>query len=83
GWYYWYGHIKNPTVSNGDKVKAGDKLAVIGQSACADDTDPHLHIDRGTPKGEYGGSECCRDPDFVPLLDKIYEDSTRGGGRRS
>ncbi len=80
GWYYWYGHIKNPTIHNGDKVKAGDKIAVIGQSACADDTPSHLHIDRGSPKGEYGGSECCRDPAFIPLLDKIYEDAVRGRG---
>lgn len=78
GWQYWYGHIKNPAVKNGDKVKAGDRLADIGQSACADDTPPHLHIDRGTPKGEPGGSECCRDPAFVPLLDKIYEGASKG-----
>lgn len=77
GWQYWYGHVKNPNVSNGDKVKAGDKLAVIGQSACADGTPPHLHIDRGTPKGSQGGNICCRDPGFVPLLDRIYEEVSK------
>lgn len=82
GWKYWYGHIKDPKVSNGEEVKAGQKLAVIGQSACADDTPPHLHIDRGSPKGSLGGNECCRDPGFVPLLNKIYKDAQQGGRKQ-
>lgn len=73
GWNYWYGHIMNVTVSNGSKVKAGQKIAEIGPSECADDTPPHLHIDRGSPKGSVGGMKCCRDPGFIPLLNKIFE----------
>jgi biotin carboxyl carrier protein len=73
GWHYWYGHIMNVTVKNGDKVKAGQKIAEIGPERCADDTPPHLHIDRGSPKGSAGGSEDRRDPGFIPLLNKIYE----------
>ena len=75
GYQYWYGHIKGVTVDNGEEVKAGQKIAVIGQSSCADHTPPHLHIDRGSPKGHYGGSMSNRDPAFIPLLDKIYEES--------
>jgi Phage tail lysozyme/Peptidase family M23 len=75
GWAYWYGHIKNATVSNGDTVKAGEQLAVVGQTRCADDTPPHLHIDRGFPKGTLGGSQGSRDPSFIPLLNKIYTDT--------
>lgn len=81
GWKYWYGHVRAPKVANGQKVKAGQQLAVIGQSACADDTPPHLHIDRGSPKGSLGGSECCRDPGFIPLLNKIYKDAQSQGGK--
>ncbi len=75
GWAYWYGHIKNVTVNNGGTVTAGQQIAVIGQSACADHTPPHLHIDRGSPKGKLGGSVCCRDPGFIPLLNQIYADT--------
>jgi arabinan endo-1,5-alpha-L-arabinosidase len=74
GWVYWYGHIQSPAVSaNESNIKAGQKLAVVGASKCAKNTAPHLHIDRGAPKGRTGGEDCCRDPDFVNVLDKIFE----------
>lgn len=73
GWWYWYGHSSSPTVQNGSTVTAGQQIAVVGRSACADNTDPHLHIDRGTPKGHYGGSVCCRDPGFIPLMNEIHD----------
>ena len=74
GWVYWYGHIQSPAVSADQKnIKAGQKVAVVGESKCAKNTAPHLHIDRGAPKGRTGGEDCCRDPDFVNVLDKIFE----------
>lgn len=76
GWDYWYGHIRGVSVNNGEKVKAGQQIAEIGQSACADNTPPHLHIDRGSPKGYSGGLACCRDSGFVPLLNKIWEETS-------
>lgn len=72
GWKYWYGHIKSPNVSDRERVRAGDTLALVGESKCAKGTSPHLHIDRGSPKGRTGGEDCCRDPDFVPLLNNIF-----------
>ncbi len=77
GWSYWYGHIKNVNVDDDDnnRVTAGQKIAEVGPTRCADDTPPHLHIDRGSPKGEFGGRQCCRDPGFIPLLNKIFEDT--------
>jgi hypothetical protein len=73
GWQYWYGHSTAPSVQNGSTVTAGQQIASVGKSHCADNTDPHLHIDRGSPKGHYGGSICCRDPGFIPLLNEIHE----------
>lgn len=75
GWTYWYGHVRKTNVKNGERVQAGQQISEIGQSRCADDTPPHLHIDRGSPKGRNGGSECCRDPEFVPLLNRIYKET--------
>ncbi len=73
GWWYWYGHSTSPTIENGSIVKAGQQIASVGPSVCADNTDPHLHIDRGSPKGHYGGSYSSRDPGFIPLLNEIHE----------
>ena len=75
GWKYWLGHIKSPVVSASKSVKAGDKLAVVGESKCAKGTAPHLHIDRGGPqKGTPGGYDDQRSPTLIPLLDKLYEE---------
>jgi|GEM_PF-146927 len=73
GWWYWYGHTKKATIKQGSKVKAGQKIAEIGPSRCASDSPPHLHIDRGTPKGHYGGSEGSRDPSINELINKLWE----------
>ncbi len=75
GWKYWYGHIKSPVVSAGQKVKAGQKIAVVAEERCAKDTPPHLHIDRGGPeKGTPGGYDGQRSPTLIPLLDKLFEE---------
>jgi hypothetical protein len=74
GWYYWYGHIENPTVRQGQEVEAGTVLAQVGDSVCATSEQTHLHIDRGAPKGERGGSDCCRDPGFIDLINTLYEE---------
>lgn len=75
GWKYWYGHIQHPVVTGNKKVKAGQKLAVVGISNCALDTAPHLHIDRGGPeKGVGGGYDCCRSPTLIPLLNSLFEE---------
>lgn len=79
GWWYWYGHSSAPSIQNGSTVSAGQQIAVVGKSHCADNTDPHLHIDRGSPKGHYGGSMCCRDSGFIPLLNQIHERMEDGG----
>lgn len=72
GWQYWYGHNTAPSVQNGAQVTAGQEIGKVGKRHCADKTDPHLHIDRGSPKGRGGGSVCCRDEGFVPLLNEIH-----------
>jgi hypothetical protein len=78
GFFYWYGHLKNPAVESGVEVDAGVKLAEVADEsygeACIGGT-PHLHIDRGcTIDGvaQGGGYDDCRDPDFIPLLSKLY-----------
>jgi len=73
GWWYWHGHIKEPKVQQGQEVEAGTQLAVVGERVCAKNTVPHLHIDRGSPKGEPGGYDCCRDPGIIDLINRLYE----------
>lgn len=81
GYYYWYGHLIDLAVNDGDRVVAGQQLGKVaewtpehtcnGTSGAA-----HLHIDRGCtidgePQG--GGRDECRDPDFIPFLSKLYD----------
>lgn len=73
GYWYWYGHIQQTSVNENQQVTAGQQLAVIGESKCAKDTSPHLHIDRGSPKGNEGGNECCRDRGIIPLINSLFE----------
>lgn len=74
GWKYWYGHIQKPTVSGNQKVKAGTKLAVVGETKCAKHTPTHLHIDRGDPKGFGGGYDDHRSGTIIPLLNSLFEE---------
>lgn len=80
GFYYWYGHLKNPTVQRNSKVTAGQQIAQIADARGFDTRcwggGPHLHIDRGcTIAGvpQTGGRDECRDPEFIPFLSKLYE----------
>lgn len=73
GWHYYYTHIRSPKFKSGDKVKAGQKIAEIGERKCTGNgSAPHLHIDRGSPKGRPGGSVCCRDVGFKDLINNLY-----------
>jgi hypothetical protein len=78
-YYYWYGHLQNPKFSAGQHVNAGDQIAEVGRNSlgsnCRGGRD-HLHIDRGCIRGgrpQTGGGKSCRDPAFVPLLQKMWE----------
>ena len=74
GYSYWYGHLaSNPSIRNGQRVRVGQQIGKVGPSICADRTAPHLHIDRGYPKGHGGGQTCCRDEGIIPLINKLYE----------
>jgi murein DD-endopeptidase MepM/ murein hydrolase activator NlpD len=71
---YYYAHFRKPIFDDGDPVKSGDKLGEIGERRCTGNYSyPHLHIDRGSPKGELGGYPCCRDPGLTPLINGLYE----------
>ena len=73
GWWYWYGHQQNTSVRDGQTVTAGQPITEIGERACTGNGSyPHLHIDRGSPKGHNGGSDCCRDQGFVDLINQLY-----------
>lgn len=80
GYYYWHGHLKNPTISVGQHVAAGTKIAEVADNRNFDGScyggGPHLHIDRGcviNGRPQEGGRDACRDPDFIPFLSKLYE----------
>jgi hypothetical protein len=75
GYVYWYGHLaKDTSIKKGQRYKAGEQIGKVGNTKCADNTAPHLHIDRGYPKGALGGSECCRDQGIIPLINRLYEE---------
>lgn len=74
GYYYYYTHSSSPTVQVGSTVSAGQHVAEIGRRACTGNGSyPHLHIDRGSPKGNRAGSVCCRDSGMVPLINELYD----------
>lgn len=78
-YYYWYGHIQNPKVKPGDRVKAGQQIAEVADlslgSRCRGRRD-HLHIDRGCVNSagepQTAGRVSCRDPSFVPFLKDLW-----------
>jgi murein DD-endopeptidase MepM/ murein hydrolase activator NlpD len=73
GWWYWYGHQANASVRDGQTVTAGQPISQVGERACTGNGSyPHLHIDRGSPKGHYGGVDCCRDQGMVGLINQLY-----------
>lgn len=79
-YYYWYGHLKNPVVTEGQSVSAGTKLAEVADQSFGSDCvggGPHLHIDRGCVRNgvpQRGGSDSCRDPDFIPFLRALWQE---------
>jgi hypothetical protein len=80
GFYYFYGHLKNPVVVEDERIEAGTKMAQVADASfgteCSGNGGPHLHIDRGctTEEGpQWAGNKDCRDPKFIELLSKIYE----------
>ena len=73
GWQYYYTHMRKPAEQNGAKVKVGTKLAEVGERKCTGNGSyPHLHIDRGSPKGQPGGYTNSRDDGLVDLMNKLY-----------
>lgn len=78
-YYFWYGHLQNPKVSDGQKVQAGQQIAEVGRFSLGTDCRggrDHLHIDRGCVEGgvpQTAGRESCRDPAFVPLMNSMWE----------
>lgn len=77
--FYWYGHLENPFVTDGQTVSAGQEIAQVGSIDCnpghLDTSYAHLHIDEGcvTPEGpQHGGGDSCRNEDLIALLNTIY-----------
>lgn len=77
-YYYVFLHVKNPTVTEGTRVKAGQKIAEIADSSFTGTcfgSAPHMHIDRGCVIGDepqFAGRDSCRDPDFVKFLSDLF-----------
>ncbi len=88
--YYWYGHLQKAPdyIQPGqENIKAGQPIAEVGSMelknrGCSPGP-PHLHIDRGcvSPGGvpQHGGSDDCRDPDYVVQLNTIWEGLAEDG----
>lgn len=76
---YYYTHIRDPIVKEGDqqKVKVGDKIAVIADDKCTVDSSggghsyPHLHID--ATNGDLGHSTGSRVVELLKIINKLYE----------
>lgn len=80
GHNYWYGHIRtdSKTPRVGASVSAGSYLGRVGERICTGNgSDPHLHIDMAY-KGRTAGYTETRDPTFVPLMNKLYENLPEG-----
>lgn len=74
GYIYWYGHtVGDHSIQAGQVYKVGEIIGHVGPSVCANNTEPHLHIDRGWPKGTAGGNACCRDEGIYPLINGLFE----------
>jgi hypothetical protein len=72
GYWYWYGHLAGDnSIKEGMKVSVGDRIGKVGQTACADHTAPHLHIDRGYPKGSPGGG-ASRDKGMINIINDLF-----------
>lgn len=78
GFYYAFLHLKNPVVTEGTRVTAGQKIAQIADASFNETcrgSAPHLHVDRGcvlNGEPQPAGRSECRDPDFIPFLSNLY-----------
>lgn len=81
GYFYWYGHVIDVSVNEGDTVSSGQPIAKVAtwteEHTCAGTSSgAHLHIDRGCVLDgvkQRGGSDSCRDLEFISFLIAIYE----------
>lgn len=74
GYVYWYGHMRRPAVKEGTAVKVGTKIGELGERKCTGNGSyPHLHIDRGAPKGSPGGYVNSRDAGINDVMNALYE----------
>jgi hypothetical protein len=75
GYVYWYGHLAHDeSIKDGQQFKVGQQMGKIGPRICTGNgSTPHLHIDRGSPKGHDGGEVCCRDPGMINLINGLFE----------
>ncbi|MBQ0768471.1 MAG: peptidoglycan DD-metalloendopeptidase family protein [Bizionia sp.] len=69
--YTLYGHLSRESLVSlkvGDRVKAGDCIAVLGDAAVNGNYAPHLHfqviLDLQEKRGDYPGVTCTRDLEF-------------------
>lgn len=67
GWWYYYAHLKPGSlkVMEGQTIRAGESLGVMGDAEDAQGTKPHLHfdmanLDNGFARGGNICSEACR-----------------------
>ncbi|MCA9350768.1 M23 family metallopeptidase [Candidatus Saccharibacteria bacterium] len=74
GYDYYYGHVRNPILSNQNatkQVKKGDKIAEIGRRDCTlNGSYPHLHIDQSKEFYHQPGS---RTKNLNKILNDLYE----------
>ncbi len=78
GLYYYYTHMKPNSlkVREGQKIKSGEEVGVVGPGDCAQNTGPHLHIHRQsvpTTCAPCASEDANRDRhDIQPDLKKAY-----------
>lgn len=75
GFVYWYGHLKREAniAKTGDKVTAGQIVGHVGNTRCADDTAPHLHISR-VPAGAGADTISQRDRGLIDIINSTFEE---------
>lgn len=76
GFWYWYGHTQNLIINEGETVRAGQQISVVGERKCTGNySTPHLHIDRGCVQNgvpQPGGYVSCRDPGMFDLMNAVF-----------
>lgn len=83
-WFMTHGTPGSATVTKGQKVASGAHLMTVGNSAAADNTGPHLHIDMLPPQFKSRvscASERCKSYPFVdiqPAFKQLYDAMEEG-----